>query len=152
MSDEAAGGDHVAEARRTLLAAAGAIAADAVAADRRLTAGQLVGVGWATVELERAERELGQALGAELRTTAAPRDETLGAAQRVATTTDLGFRLVLLEPDTEGPLAGLLARRGEGVVAAYFELPDRTIRLALTSDRDGRSPRSIAVRPPWAPG
>jgi hypothetical protein len=109
-------------------------------------------VGWATVELDRAERELGAALGVDLRPVVGLREAALGASQRVATEAGLGFRLVLLEPDTEGPLAGLLARHGEGVVAAYVDLEGRSLRLELTNDPGGRPPRAVAARLPWAVG
>ncbi len=152
MTSEADARERGAAARGTILAAAEAIVADAVAADPALAGARLIGVGWATVERDRAERELGAALGVELRTAEAARDDELGASQRVAVAPDLGVRLVLLEPDTEGVLAGLLARHAEGVVAAYVELGTRTIRLELTTDRGGRAPRAVAVRPPWAAG
>jgi len=140
------------ESRRLIRAAGEAIVAIAGAADATLAGAELTGIGWATVDLERAERELSAALATELRTVFAARDEALGAAQRVATTAELGFALVLLEPDTEGPLAGLLARHAEGVVAAYVDVAGRTLRLDLTSDRGGPAPRAIVVRPPWAAG
>ena len=69
--------------------------------------------GWATVELERAEREVGAALGGDLRFTDARRSALLGARCRLAKAPG-GQWVVLLEPDTEGRLAGFLARHGEG--------------------------------------
>jgi hypothetical protein len=71
-------------------------------------------VGWATVELDRAERELESAAAVDL-----PDDPLLGAACRRITRPD-GTELVLLEPRTEGPLAGALARHGEGPLALYL--------------------------------
>jgi hypothetical protein len=74
-----------------------------------LATGQVLGVGWATVELERAESEFGGGFGD------AAMDEILGATCRIR------GDLVLLEPKTEGPLAATLARHGEGPVAVWFE-------------------------------
>jgi hypothetical protein len=81
----------------------------------------IVGIGWATVELDRAEREL-----APLRCTGwddAQRDELLGATVRRCR--DEAPRLLLLEPDTEGRLAAFLVRFGEGVGAVYLGDPVR---------------------------
>jgi hypothetical protein len=72
-----------------------------------------VGRGWATVELDRAEAHVRDLLGADLHFSDAPRSALLGARCRRAETTD-GEWIVLLEPDTEGRLAALLARHGEG--------------------------------------
>jgi hypothetical protein len=74
---------------------------------------RLVGVGWATVDIERTVAGL---KGVDL-WPASP-DELLGAR---AWRTKSGFvALVLLEPNTEGRLAAALARRGEGIVALYL--------------------------------
>jgi hypothetical protein len=82
-----------------------------------------VGIGWATVELERAAAELGRLLDLPPDPwTPAGRDQLLGAATllgpRLGPLVD-GPRLVLLEPYTEGRLAASLARHGEGVAAVY---------------------------------
>src|SRR6267142_1080428 len=95
--------------RPPLVAAAEAIRADAAARDPWLLDLPVVGVGWATVELERAAREL-----AGIATfSPAPRDAALGATARRS---PLGDRprpaVVLLEPDMEGLLAAALARFG----------------------------------------
>jgi hypothetical protein len=76
----------------------------------------IAGLGWATVELERAEREL-EPLGCT-GWDAGPRDELLGATVRRCR--DEGVQLVLLEPDTEGRLAAFLVRFGEGLGAVYL--------------------------------
>ena len=71
----------------------------------------VIGRGWATVELERAEAE--------------PRDrERVGAFEDAGRCSWLGARcrrsrvgalwIVVLEPETEGRLAAFLARHGEG--------------------------------------
>jgi hypothetical protein len=91
----------------------------------------LAGVGWATVELDRAETELGPWLGgadepagdAGTRSGSAPalHDPHLGAVARVRLGDGLpGERFVLLEPATEGRLAASLALDGEGPCALYL--------------------------------
>lgn len=90
----------------------------------------LVGLGWATVELDRAEAELGMWLGPR---PAAPPDgvpadadgrlpdEALGAWARLRQGGGLpGAWTVLLEPATEGRTAASLARDGEGPCALYL--------------------------------
>ena len=81
-----------------------------------------IAIGLATVELERAVRELAAGTP-ELRFVAAADDELLGACCRVSTTDQevagMALRLVLLEPATEGLLAAALARWGEGPAAVY---------------------------------
>lgn len=130
-----------------LIAAAAAIVSERMRADG--TPGPaLGGVGWATVDRERAMAELGAALGLDdAHGSAAPtadgwadarRDPLLGAsavvrwldvapvrrtARSSADMAALGIAprvaLVVLEPDTEGRLAAFLARHGEGVGVAY---------------------------------
>jgi len=84
-----------------------------------------VGVGWATVEMDRAIVELANALGLPVDTGAfrvAPRSIALGCACRVAAGSLSGGGLLLvLEPDTEGRLAESLARHGEGPAAIWLE-------------------------------
>ena len=87
----------------------------------------LVGVGWATVELARAVRELTGALGQalELPFGPAPDDPAMGAYCEVGRLVG-GLWLVLMEPNTEGRLAGCLVRFGEATVMAYAaRLPGR---------------------------
>jgi hypothetical protein len=119
---------------------------DAVQADRVLLPGgvTLIAIGWSTVDHDRAAASLG------LDTTEAPDDEALGARCRLAALPD-GRPLVLLEPSTEGRLAGSLARLGEGPVATWWEVhrigdldagpptagPFGHVRL-LRAPRDGR--------------
>lgn len=83
----------------------------------------LAGVAWATVELERAEGELGPWLlpaGGADSGEAAP-DPQLGARTRVRRTVSLpGSAIVFAEPSTEGRLAASLARDGEGPCALYL--------------------------------
>ena len=81
-------------------------------------------IGWATVELDRATSELAGALDLPRGQEAfrpAPRNTVLGGACRVAAgVLPDGGSLVVLEPDTEGRLAGSLARLDEGPVAVWF--------------------------------
>jgi hypothetical protein len=136
-----------------LLAAAELLHASAVTADPRLVSLRLAGIGWATVEHERAEHELDAARDM-LRTGTAPgawetigRDPALGAGmwRRVgadeAHQSDEGQLpdLVVLEPDTEGRLAASLARFGEGVAVIY-----------LGSGR-ARPGRLVRGGPAWGP-
>lgn len=140
------------EAEEAIRAAAAAIvqAAAAAADDPGLAGARVTAIYWATVELDRAERELGSALGESLDARPGPRDAALGATVR----TSRRFwpppepRLHLVEPDTEGRLAGLLARHGEGVLAVDVAVGGRTHRLEVTSDRGGRPPTGPSDRPP----
>lgn len=89
---------------------------------------EVVALGWATVDFERAAADHGGALAPATRFELAPRSEVLGArclrARTVPGATVAGQAmagwLVLLEPDTEGRLAGFLARNGEGWAATWL--------------------------------
>jgi hypothetical protein len=129
--------------------------------DRRLAGATITAIGWGTVELDRAERDL--AAGLELasgvsRWKPATRDAALGATARLGPAIDGGLPLVLLEPDTEGRLAAILARHGEGVVAVYVRTSARAdlvivpAAIGATSAPGGQSPTVLAARPPSAPG
>jgi hypothetical protein len=96
--------------------------ARAIAAGAGRPDAELLAVGWATVELDRAAAELG---GGPLAWADGPRDALLGARVRIAAAdAPAGVALVLLEPDTEGRIAAALARHGEGVVAAWVRATD----------------------------
>lgn len=84
-------------------------------------------VGWATVELDRAAIELADLLAAGATFVKAPSSVTLGARCRVGLAAS-GVLIVLLEPETEGRLAGALARDGEGWRATWFEEPEPAAR------------------------
>jgi Glyoxalase/Bleomycin resistance protein/Dioxygenase superfamily len=145
------------DAGRAILAAADVVLGEAAARDDRYRGARIVAIGWATVDLERAERELGQALGVRLDSSLVARDSELGATVRVARPFSEGPDLELLEPDTEGRLAALLARHGEGVVSVTVEVrggqeSGTRERLTLTSGRGVRAPRAAGDRPPWAAG
>jgi hypothetical protein len=111
----------------------------------------VAGIGWATVELDRAAAEL----GAELDTTFEPaaRDALLGAAVR--SSTGKQPRFVLLEPDTEGRLSGALARHAEGPVALYLRVPSLEQLPGTLALRAGRGPlgpaRLVLAGDPWGP-
>ena len=110
----------------------------------------LVAVGWATIDFDRALAEL----SADLRLppgafAAAADDVALGARCLVATGALAGSRgrldLVLLEPSTEGRLAATLARSDEGPAAAWLatdDLPAATLTFRragtlVAAPRDG---------------
>lgn len=142
------------QARAAILAAAETFQRDVARDDPALGGARLIAIVWATVELDRAERELGAILGAPLAAHAAPRDDALGAAVRIARPfgPDPEPALLLVEPDTEGRLAGLLARHGEGIVAVELDAGGGTRRLELTSGLGERPPGGASVRPPSAAG
>ena len=109
------------EALRTTLAA---LAGDAPPAP----ASRLHALGWATVELDRAERQLTADLGLAPDAFVEASDSgVLGAHCRVAPETfPGGVALVILEPSTEGRLSAALARHGEAPLAAWFLLDAET--------------------------
>jgi hypothetical protein len=80
----------------------------------------VVGIGWATVDLDRAASELAGGLGlprgGAFQTAAA--EPFLGAFTR-RVRVGSGPWIVLLEPSTEGRLAAFLVRHDEGVAAVY---------------------------------
>jgi hypothetical protein len=76
--------------------------------------GALVAVGWATVDLERTASEVPDVRFGD------PGQETALGARALRTTVG-SIELLLLEPATEGRLAGWLARNGEGVAVLYVE-------------------------------
>jgi hypothetical protein len=88
-----------------------------------------IALGWATVELDRAAAELAAELGVDARAFLPAADSVvLGARCRVAYgVLTGGAPLAILEPSTEGRLAGALARHGEGptVTWARSESPRR---------------------------
>ena len=88
--------------------------------------GEPLALGWATVELERAASELAAELGISAAAFLPASDSiVLGARCRVAYGVLPGGRpLAILEPRTEGRLAGSLARRGEGPAATWTRPAD----------------------------
>jgi len=118
-----------------LIEAAEAVRAEVAARDPRVAGLRLAGIGWATVEHERAIDELDALFAADRRpdadagpgaanhpwTSIGP-DPALGALGWLRQTGIPGAWpvLVVLEPDTEGRLAASLARFGEGVAVVYL--------------------------------
>jgi hypothetical protein len=88
--------------------------------------GQPLALGWATVELERAAAELAGVLGFSPAAFLPASDSiVLGARCLVAYgVLPDGGPLAILEPRTEGRLAGSLARRGEGPAATWTRPAD----------------------------
>jgi hypothetical protein len=95
---------------------------------------RLVALGWATVDLDRAA-----AAWPSLRWAGVPRDALVGARAQLGepvpvaegrTAWHPGYRLLLLEPDTEGRIAAALARHGEGPAGLYVALPAAAIAAA----------------------
>jgi len=78
-------------------------------------------LGWATVELERAVSELAAELRIAVAAFLPAADSVLLGARCVVAYGALtdGQPLAVLEPRTEGRLAALLARRGEGPAATW---------------------------------
>jgi len=144
----------VTQARAAIRAAAEALQRELARDDASLQGARLTAIVWATVELDRAERELGAILGAPLDARTAPRDDALGASVRRAR--PFGHApepaLLLVEPDSEGRLAALLARHGEGIVAIEVDGGGATRRLELTSGPGGRPPGATSDRPPSGAG
>ena len=142
----------------TLLAAADEVRAGGAARDPWVATLRLVGIGWATVELERAAGELretfsGAGLPEPAWSPAAP-DGLLGASAWVATGLEGQPAIVLLEPATEGRLAATLARFDEGVAAIYLEV-GTTGTDAASLGRFSPGPlgtsRLLLARPTWGP-
>jgi hypothetical protein len=158
------GGDGTGAGGGGLIAAASAIVADATLRDPWLSQARIAGIGWATVELERAAEELTLAFRragmAEPAWLPGPRDGLLGASTWVsrewwpAPDGAEGPAIVLLEADTEGRLAAALARFDEGVAAVYLETSigtaDRS-RLGGPSAGPLGAARLLLARPTWGP-
>jgi hypothetical protein len=91
-----------------------------------------IGVGWATVDLKRAAAELAADLGIGPDDFVdAPPSVALGAHCRVAVGVVAAgeVTVVILEPATEGRLAGRLARHDEGPVAVWLAGADEATRV-----------------------
>ncbi len=109
----------------------------------------LVGLGWATVDLDRAEAELDPWMGPRPEggggDGAGRTDEHLGASTRLRGGAGLpGSWTILLEPSTEGRAAASLARDGEGPCALYL-WPAAGLDAWLGAARD-RGVTSSALR------
>jgi hypothetical protein len=107
-------------------------------------------VGWATVELDRAALELSHLLATGAAFAPADASVILGASCRSAPAAKAGLWIALLEPDTEGRLAGTLARNGEGWVATWV-LPGAMGGPALSAARPGPfGPERLVLGEPFA--
>jgi hypothetical protein len=85
---------------------------------------ETIGRGWATVDVDRAVRELTGLLRTGAAFEPAPRSAALGARCVRGPAADTASWIVVLEPDTEGRLAGFLARNGEGWAATWLTRDD----------------------------
>jgi hypothetical protein len=83
---------------------------------------RIIAVGWATVDLDRAISEVLRDLELPLDAfTEAIGSSALGARGRIARAAlDDGTAVAILEPTTEGRLAAILARHGEGPAAVWL--------------------------------
>jgi hypothetical protein len=153
MTERRAASRGAADLEANLVAAAESIRSAAATRDPWLAELPVAGIGWATVELGRAERELAGVGPFGM----APRDAALGAsARRSATKRGRSPVIALLEPDTEGLLAAALARFGEGVLAVYLGPLDRadiddTPRLGPPQPGPLGPARLVIGRPAWGP-
>jgi hypothetical protein len=106
---------------------------------------RLVVDGWATVELDRAEEEVGAALAAlgVAEVSTLPDARVLGARCRLLRFGDVRS-VLLLEPSMEGRLAAGLARHGEGLLARYHladaGATERARRAGFTLASAGHGP------------
>jgi hypothetical protein len=99
---------------------------------------RVLALGWATVELDRAARELAHLLAPGAAFDTAASSVLLGARSRSAPAAEAGLRIVLLETETEGRLAAWLARSGEGWAVTWaLAPPSDTGSGALSAARPG---------------
>ncbi len=124
----------------------------AAAVDPALADRPVVGIGWGTVDLDRAALLSSYEDGSTWLPVA--RDELLGAkAIRRSDVDSESPVLVLLEPDTEGRLAAFLARFGEGMAAIYLAGDGGSAHAPGSRGRSsGRGPRAGARLGPPALG
>ena len=99
----------------------------------------VLAVGWAAVELDRAAKELAHLLAPGAGFGAAASSAILGARCRSGPAAgEAGLWIALLEPETEGRLAGTLARSGEGWAMTWvLATAPGTDPLALSAARPG---------------
>ena len=115
--------------------------------------GRHVAVGWATIELDRAALELATLLGLAVDAFVSAEDcVALGGRCRVASgVLSDGLSLALLEPNTEGRLAGRLARTGEGPAAVWTSIGGTSTRLAGARPGPFGLERLLPGGPPQGP-
>jgi hypothetical protein len=108
--------------------------------------------GWATVDLDRAVLELASLLRPGAAFEPVARTAILGARCARGPAVSATTWIVVLEPDTEGLVAGFLARHGEGWAATWFGEEATALPATL-----GRSPGPLGPErlepgaPRWGP-
>jgi hypothetical protein len=104
---------------------AAAIASALEAVDRLVGAEARRVFGWATVDTDRAERDLVRSFGrlSQAWSRDLADDTLLGARCRLIESRPGLLEILLLEPVTEGRIAASLARYDEGVVVVYVLVP-----------------------------
>lgn len=115
----------------------------------------VLGLGWATVDTQRAATEFVKALDLPATATSVDRDRLVGAyAHQLLDARFPGGRLVILEPSTESRLAASLARDGEGPAVLYLGAFDgldawiahaRTLGVVLSRPESGPLGRSVLI-------
>ena len=99
---------------------------------------------WATVDLDRVLDRFVAAEG--LTSEALPDDDLLGARAGLVRPPSR-HPIAILEPATEGRLAALLARNGEGMVGQYIEAPEALERFTDRNTERGRRFSRVASGP-----
>jgi len=110
-----------------------------------------IALGWATVDLDRAEHGFRAALpGFAVASEHVPDDILLGARCRLIRSDNLGVQILLLEPFTEGRLAASLARHGEGPSAIWLSQDPARASVAIVAAASVPSAqRSSAAQGPF---
>jgi len=136
-----------------LLAAAASIRAAAAGRTPEVAGTTIVAIGWATVEADRACRELDELLGPAAWLTR-DRDPLLGARawrREPRPVPGEGIDLLVLEPDTEGRIAAFLARFGEGVAMVRVRATGAAGVGAAAPGGRASVGRLVAGTPAWGP-
>jgi hypothetical protein len=99
----------------------------------------VIGLGWATVDTERATTELTRALPDAAPFAPGVPEALLGGGSLLGRATGGRVRLVILEPNTEWRLAAALARHDEGPAALWVRGNGQALPadLRLTGPADG---------------
>ena len=114
---------------------------------------QAIARGWATVDIDRAVRELAGLLRTGASFEPAPRSVVLGARCVRGPAAATGSLIVVLEPDAEGRVAGYLARHGEGWAATWLAEDECGGEIALANDSPGPLGQEMVEPggPRWGP-
>jgi hypothetical protein len=104
-------------------------------------------LGWATVELDRAERDLIDGLDGSVDGARDLADDILlGARCRILPAARPGDpSIVLLEPFTEGRLAATLARHGEGPAAVWLRTDPSALATPARRSTPAEGPFGLEV-------